>query len=174
MPAGNTYVAIATSTASGSTSSVTFSSIPSTYTDLFIIAQYQCSVSGGLWLRYNSDTASNYSILNMIGSQNTNATYADASEPYIWADTYYQGTGTVTTDRAIVQAHVMNYANTTIFKTTLLRSDDVRTTGSTDGTVYFGAATWRSTSAVTQIDVLSAAGNFVSGSTFSLYGIKAA
>lgn len=172
MPA--TYEAIATSTASGSSSTITFSSIPSTYTDLVLIAQYQCSVSGGLWLRYNGDTATNYSIANMIGSQNTFATYVDVNEPYIWADTYYQGTGTVTTDRAIVKANVMNYANTTTFKTTLLRSDDVRTTGSSDGTVYAGAATWRSTSAVTQIDVLSAAGNFVSGSTFSLYGIKAA
>jgi hypothetical protein len=174
MPASNTYEAIATSTASGSSSTITFSSIPDTYTDLVFVAQYQCSLNGGLFLRYNNDSATNYSVVNMIASQNTTASYLDTNEPYIWADTYYQGTGTVTTDRAIVKAQIMSYLSTSKFKTTLLRSDDVRTTGVSDGTVYAAAATWRSTSAITQIDVLAAAGNFIAGSTFSLYGIKAA
>ena len=174
MAAGNTYEAIATSTASGSSSTLTFSSIPATYTDLVFVAQYQCSANGGLFIRYNNDSATNYSVVNMIGSQDTTATYSDPNEPYIWADTYYQGTGTVTTDRAIVKAQIMNYLSTSMFKTTLLRSDDVRTTASNHGTIYAGVATWRSTSAITQIDVLTAAGNFISGSTFSLYGIKEA
>jgi hypothetical protein len=170
----STYSSIATSTASGSTSSVAFSSIPSTYTDLIVIVQYQGTANSGVWLQYNSDSSTNYSIVNVIGSQNTTATYANPNQPYVWTDTYYQGTGTVLTDRAISKSHIMNYSNTTTFKTTLCRSDDVRTTGTTDGTVYSGVSLWRNTSAITRIDVLSSGGNFVAGSTFTLYGIKAA
>lgn len=170
----NTYKAIFTTTASGSTSFVDISSIPSTYTDLVLVAQYMCTANGGVYLQYNGDTATNYSIQNMIGVTGATASYSDANEPYIWADTYYMGTGTVSTDRPIVKANIMNYANTSMFKTTLLRSDDVRTSGSpNDGTVYSGVATWRSTSAITSIKVLAGNGNFVAGSTFSLYGIKA-
>ena len=169
-----TYTPIATRTVDTSVTSVTFSSVPSTYTDLVLIAQYQCTSNGGLWIRYNGDTGTNYSVVNMIGSQNTKASYADANEPYIWADTYYQGTGTVLTDRPIVRAQIMNYSNTTAYKATLTRGDDVRTTGSSDGTIYAGVSTWRNTAAINQIDVLSASGNFVLGSTFTLYGIKAA
>jgi hypothetical protein len=166
-----TYEPIARRVITTPTASVTFSSVPATYTDLVFIAQYQCSANGGLYLRYNGDTGTNYSVVNMIGSQNTIATYADANEPYIWADTYYQGTGSVLSDRASVRAQIMSYANTAAFKTTLCRGDNVRTTAATDGTVNANVSTWRSTSAITQIDAISASGNFVSGSTFTLYGI---
>jgi hypothetical protein len=173
MPA--TYESIATSTASGSTSTVTFSSIPSTYTDLVVIVQYQGTANSGVWLQYNNDTGTNYSITNLIGSfGGATVSYANPNQPYVWADTYYQGTGTVLTDRAIAKAHIMNYSNTTTFKSTLCRSDDVRTTAADAGTVYLGVSLWRNTSAITRVDVLSGGGNFVAGSTFTLYGIKAA
>jgi hypothetical protein len=166
-----TYTPLARQVVTTPSSSITFSSVSSAYTDLILVAQYQCSANGGLYLRYNGDTGTNYSVVNMIGSQNNISSYADANEPYIWTDTYYQGTGSVLSDRAIVRAQIMNYSNTTTFKTTLCRGDDVRTTGATDGTVNANVSTWRSTSAITQIDAIAASGNFVSGSTFTLYGI---
>ena len=166
-----TYETIARQVLTIPSASITFSSISSAYTDLVLVAHYQCSTNGGLFLRYNGDSGNNYSVVNMIGTQNTIATYADANEPYIWADTYYQGTGSVLSDRAIVRAQVMNYSSTAAFKTTLCRGDNVRTTGATDGTVNANVSTWRSTSAITQIGVLPSGGNFVSGSTFTLYGI---
>ena len=175
MAAGNTYVAIATQTLGSAASSVTFSSIPAIYTDLILVTQYMSSANGGLFLQYNGDSGNNYSIVNLISSANTNpSTYTTADQPYVWADTYLQGTGTVTTDRPMTISHIMNYANTTTFKTTLLRSGDVRTTSSTDGTSYMGAALWRNTSAINSITVLCGGGNFIVTSTFSLYGIASA
>jgi hypothetical protein len=175
MAAGNTYVAIATQTLGSAVSSVTFSSIPATYTDLILVTQYMNSANGGLFLQYNGDSGTNYSVINVISSATfSTSSYVDPDEPYIWADTYLQGTGSVTTDRPMTISHIMNYANTTTFKTTLLRSGDVRTTSSTDGTSYMGVALWRNTSAINSITVLSGAGNFIVTSTFSLYGIASA
>lgn len=175
MAAGPTYAQIATTTLSSATSQVTFTSIPSTYTDLILVTQYMSSVNGGLWLQYNGDSGNNYSIVNLISSQNTTpSTYATANQPYIWADTYLQGTGTVTTDRPMTVSHIINYANTTTFKTTLCRSGDVRTTSGTDGTAYAGISTWRNTSAINSITISVHSGDFVIGSMFSLYGIAAA
>jgi len=176
MAAGNTYVALASTTLSSPAASVTFSSISSAYTDLVLIKQGMDAVNGGFWLRYNSDTATNYSIINMGASGSSTFSYFAGSQNYIWADTYYTGTGTVATDKPMVKANIMNYANTTTYKTTICRSDDVRTAGS-DGTVYTGVGIWRNTAAINTITCIVASNpagaNFNTGSTFSLYGIKA-
>lgn len=175
MAAGNTYEAIATQTLGSASASVTFSSIPGTYTDLILITQYMNNINGGLWLQYNGDSGTNYSIVNLISdATNTPATYATGNQPYIWADTYLTGTGTVATDRPMTISHIMNYADTTKFKTTLCRSGDVRTTSSTAGTSYLGVSTWRNTSAINSITISAGGVNFIATSTFSLYGIKAA
>ena len=175
MAAGSTYTQIATTTLGSAVSQVTFTSIPASYTDLILVNQYMNSANGGLFIQYNGDAATNYSIVNLISSGSVApSTYATGNQNYIWADTYLQGTGTVTTDRPMTVSHIMNYANTTTFKATLLRSSDVRTTSSTDGTAYGGIAMWRDTSAINSITVLSGAGNFVATSMFSLYGIAAA
>lgn len=175
MAAGPTYAQMATVTLSTPVSSVTFSSIPNSYTDLILVNQYMTSSNGGLFLQYNGDADKVYSIVNLISSQNTTpSTYATADQNYIWADTYLQGTGTITTDRPMTVSHIMNYANTSTWKTTLLRSSDVRTNDPTFGTVYAGVATFRRAAAIDTINILAGGGNFVIGSTFSLYGIVVA
>jgi anti-sigma-K factor RskA len=62
----------------------------------------------------------------------------------------------------------MNYANTTIYKTSIARSNNAST--GVDSMV----SVWRSTNAVTSVKVYPASGNMASGSTFTLYGIAAA
>ena len=58
----STYTPIASHTASGSESSITFSSIPQGYTDLVLVFLGKVdSGSGDLGLRFNADTGSNYS-----------------------------------------------------------------------------------------------------------------
>ena len=83
MAAGSTYTPIATTTASGSASSVTFSSIPSTYTDLVIVADILGAAStADAVLRFNSDTTSNYSE-TVIRGDGSSAASARYSESYI-------------------------------------------------------------------------------------------
>ena len=165
-----TYTPIATYTVSGSsTTSYTFSSIPSTYTDLVLISN--CASSNGsdsLFFRVNGDTGTNYSFTYLYGqgtsavsNRITNAAYGSAG--------YYVVPATGFDFVSIF--NLQNYANTTTYKTAICRANS---TGSTYPGAEASVSLWRSTAAVNSITLLLLTGNFVSGSTFTLYGIKAA
>jgi hypothetical protein len=65
MPA--TYEPIATYTAPSAQASYTFSSIPSTYTDLVLVANFGKSADTAIKYRVNGDTGSNYSVTALYG-----------------------------------------------------------------------------------------------------------
>ena len=165
MPA--TYEPIATATGTGSSGSITFSSIPSTYTDLILVAN-AASVSGtyNALLRFNSDSGSNYSRTaitydggSVISSRNSNQTYIVATADGI--------VGPTNPSPKII--HIMNYSNSTTYKTILDRDVNV----SYGITAIVGL--WRSTSAITSLEYyILSPGKFTTTSTFTLYGIKAA
>jgi hypothetical protein len=163
MAAGNTYEAIATQTLGSNSASVTFSSIPGTYTDLVLVLNTITSTSSEyMTVTINSDTGSNYSRTNVSGN-GTSATSGRASNEtvgYIAVETY--GTNSLKFNSI---THFLNYSNTTTNKTFLTRANHADL--GTDAVVGL----WRSTSAINSIKVNS---NFATGSTFSLYGIKAA
>lgn len=158
----STYEPIATTTLGSAVSSVTFNSI-SGYTD--IKAVYTGTVSAADWvaMRFNGDTGSNYSATRLQGDGSSassdrvsNYTYAILSSGNVMYQTQ-------------IEANIQNYANTTTYKTVINRS-----TIPADRT---GAIvnTWRSTAAITSITFLTTtAATFAAGSTFTLYGIKAA
>jgi hypothetical protein len=157
-----TYEPIATATTSGSTSSVTFSSIPSTYTDLILICSSKAA-AGYLIIRVNSDSASNYSRTNLYGTGSAAASNRATSQSFLLAP----DAGTSEYYPCITQ--FLNYSNTTTFKTALQRSHNMTSN------VYATVGLWRSTSAITSITVQTDdASNISSGSTFTIYGIKAA
>jgi hypothetical protein len=167
MAAGSTYTPIATTTLGSAANTYTFSSIAGTYTDLVLVASGTVSLNGrDPSIRFNGDTASNYSYTNLSG----NGTSASSSR--VSNNTYIQMTTgapwhTTTISNTILQ--VQNYSNATTYKTTINRSND--TTYGVDATVGL----WRSTAAITSITVfLPTAHNFSIGTTFTLYGIAAA
>lgn len=162
-----TYEPIATTTlGSGSSSVLVMSSIPATYTDLVLISNFETNTGGvcSLFLTFNSDTGSNYSYTRIFGdgssAQSTNST----------TSSYFPGIGIIDASaRNANIAQIMNYANTTTHKTTLTRTNSSGT--------YLGAYVmkWASTSAITSITMsISNGSSFSTGSTFTLYGIKAA
>lgn len=163
--ATNTYVALAKTTGDGSTATITFNSIPSTYTDLVIVANLTNSNgSDSLSLRFNGDTGSNYSYTVLGNNGNTPESYRSSN------NTYMQVGMELDTAPCVNIIHIMNYANTTTNKTVIARGNqaDVRTRAI--------AGLWRSTSAITSITLRnpSGAGAYSTSSTFSLYGIAAA
>jgi hypothetical protein len=163
MAAGNTYESIATQTLGSNAASVTFSSIPSTYTDLVLVVNTITSTgSEYMTINLNSDTGSNYSRTSLSGNGTSAISGSAANETvgYIAVETY--GTNTYKFN-AIV--HFMSYSNTTTNKTFLSRANQADL--GTDAVIGL----WRNTSAINTIKVNS---NFATGSTFSLYGIKAA
>jgi hypothetical protein len=172
MPAGNTYVAIATNTLS-SAGTVTFSSIPTTYTDLVLVINNAVSIATntpGACISFNSDTATNYSSTHLEGNGTSGSSSRQTNQNNINAG-YNIGLSSSSTQPATIIINIMNYANTTTYKTVLSRN--TQTAGTAPGT---GATVglWRSTAAINSIAITAQTGNFASGTVFSLYGIAAA
>jgi len=158
-----TYEPIATYTIPSTTSSYTFSSIPSTYTDLVLVTSIQRTASGNTRIRFNGDTATNYSTTYIEGNGSAASSSRSSNQTYLTLD--YSNS---TSNWVPSIAHIMNYANTTTFKTVINRTGDA-------GVVVLGyAQLWRKTpEAINSITLISDT-NFATGSTFTLYGIKAA
>lgn len=160
-----TYTPIARQTVSGSsTSTITFSSIPATYTDLVLIASGRTSTDLDINGRVNGDSGSNYSRTALSGTgsaavsaRSSNLTYFRFNYDGYWTN------GSVSTSIA----HFMNYCNTNINKTFLTRSNNTATGVDTQVTL------WRSTVAINSIEIYVSGGTYVADSTFTLYGIKA-
>jgi hypothetical protein len=165
MAAGNTYESIATQTLGSAAATVTFSSISGSYTDLVLIGQIKGTASTFLNLQFNGDTASNYSRVVLAGQGTVAASELRSNRTAINTD-YFQ---TIQTNfNYITRINIMNYSNSTTYKTVLCRPDNAANgTGATVGL-------WRSTSAITSVTLLADGNSFDIGTTFSLYGIKAA
>jgi hypothetical protein len=161
-----TYEPIATYTSTGSVSTYTFSSIPSTYTDIVAVANFQLSTATGFRGRVNGDTGSNYSLTN-LGGNGIAASSSRESNVTNWVLGGVPTSASTDYDNNII-IHYMNYANTTTYKTVINRF------GSASKETMANANLWRSTAAINSITLYVASGNFVNGSTFTLYGIKAA
>lgn len=164
MPAGATYEPIQTYTLSSAASSIDFTSIASSWTDLKLVIIGTCSSgTSTVDLTFNNDTATNYSMTRLRGdgSSATAANYTNRS--YIWV-----GSLDSTTVPTMATVDIFSYSGST-YKT-LLSSIAADLNGS--GTVQNYVGLWRSTSAITSIKL--SAGNFNTGTTATLYGIKAA
>ena len=158
------YEVISTQTLGSAAATVTFSSIPQTYTDLVLVLSIKKSASNGgyLALRYNSDTASNYSATYFYGEGSSAASGRGPN------DTVGRiGNGSTVNFESTITS-IQNYANATTYKTSISRTNVV-------GIYVVSYCTlWRSTAAITSITILPDMNDFVSGSTFTLYGVKAA
>jgi hypothetical protein len=164
----NTYVALDKVTVGTATAAVTFSSISSAYTDLVVVAANLVATSGNpnVGLTFNGDTASNYSatILEGTGSSAQSARKTNTTLIVEGNNVSLGGTNPST-----IIYNIMNYSNTTTYKTALLRNSELSTTYPGTGATV---GLWRSTAAITSVTLTIGSGNFAVGSTFSLYGIS--
>ena len=167
MAAGSTYTPLATQTLSSVAATITFSSIPSTYTDLILVTQSAINTGGGQdsQIQFNSDTSTNYSLTVIRGYGTGVASDKVSNSNLIYLD--YSG-GSSTTIQDQYNINIMNYANTTTYKTILTRYSSAANAAEAN------VGLWRSTSAINRIDLSTSAGSFVIGSTFTLYGIVSA
>jgi hypothetical protein len=158
----NTYTELRKTTVGTATASVTLDLTGiSGYTDLVLVVEgiATANSTSTLSLQFNGDTASNYSGTRLSGNGST-----ASSDRYSTATV--MGGGLITSSvRFNNIINIQNYSNTTTFKTVLFRSNV------SDSLVRTSVNLWRSTAAITQIDVLATATTFASGTTLSLYGI---
>lgn len=163
-----TYDPIATQTLGSAAATVTFSSIPSTYTDLILVSVPIASSGSTTYvaLQFNGDTGTNYSETYMTGSGSAATSARDTSVNA----TYLYNSGAPTTTGLNVITHIQNYSNSTTNKTLLTRSNN----SAAFVNAYVGL--WRNTAAITSIVIapVGGSGTYAAGSTFTLYGIKAA
>ena len=162
-----TYEKIATTTLGSAQNTITFTSISGSYTDLIIVTNILGVNTTGYaaGLQFNSDTGSNYSTTNLYGTGSSVASTRASSQTVMYNLSTDLGFNN-SVSNAIIQ--IMNYSNTTTNKTVLTRWNQA------DRGTMANVGLWRSTSAITSIDIkLFSTYTFNSGSTFTLYGIKA-
>ncbi len=161
-----TYDKIATTTLGSAASSYTFSTISGSYTDLILVFSTKLtSGSDGVNMQFNGDTGSNYSFTYLSGNGTSASSFRYANTANIKAA--FNGVPT-TADGHLSIVQVNNYSNSTTYKTALVRDNNANNgTGAIVGT-------WRNTAAVTSIVLTAVSSTFTAGSTFTLYGIKAA
>ena len=172
MAAGNTYQAIATETLASAQASVTFSSIPSTYTDLVLVVNAALSNNTPLYMRPNNNTSSVYSTTWLLGngsaasSSRYNQTALGGSG--ILIDNYGGSTGFPSDFSGMAKYEIMNYANSTTYKTILVRA------GTATNWTVASSNLFANTTAISSIYIYPYIGTLLTGSTFNLYGIAAA
>jgi hypothetical protein len=163
------YESIATASGTGSSGTITFSSIPSTYKHLEIRQISRVTVaSSDCNLRFNSDTGANYSWHRLMGNGSSASAASGVSNTYIeLPSTSYSSLLSNTYGTSVTS--ILDYANTNKFKT-------VRSLGgfedNSSGFVLFCSGNWRSTSAVTSISLITGSGSWTTDTHFALYGIK--
>ena len=164
----STYKKIATYTVSGSsTASYTFSNLPQNFTDLVLVANWgqNSGTVRELALRFNGDTGTNYSVTELYGNGTSAVSYRRNN--YAYLDIAINNPAV--TNWNVNTVNIQNYSNSTTYKTVLSRHSSAASEAEAS------VSLWRSTAAITSMQlVFEGAVNFLSGSTFTLYGIEAA
>jgi hypothetical protein len=167
------YESIATTVVgSGGTSTVTFSSIPSTYKHLqlrIIARSSYTNVQDYLGIAYNSDGGANYANHGLYGDGSTASALGLASQTENWIQRMAGDSATASVFGAAV-IDILDYANTSKYKTE-------RNLGGFDnngsGRIYLASGLWQNTAAINRIDITSGDGaSILQYSSFALYGIK--
>ena len=170
--AGGDYESIATTTVGfGGTATITFSSIPSTYTHLQlrgIVRGTNAANEVGVYLRINSDSGTNYSNHFLAGNGTSASAGAYTSETRFIFGQVAASTSTSSTFGVAV-LDILDYTNTNKYKTGRSLTGTDRNGG---GTIVLYSSLWMNTNAVTDLSLNCTAGNFEQYSQFALYGIK--
>jgi hypothetical protein len=166
MPAGATYEPIATTTVSGTTNAINFNSIPSTYTDLRLVLFATSNANINAYMTFNSDSAANYSVTYLMGD-GTSASSSRLSSQYDIKLT----TSTAINNGSVnlFTVDIFSYAGSTNKTALKVQSSDRNGAGAVDRAVIL----WRNTAALTSIQI-SSGSSLTTGTTATLYGIKAA
>jgi hypothetical protein len=164
------YELIETQILGSTTASITFSGLAtyaSTYEHLQIryTARQTNTTSVGIFMRLNGDTASNYSWHYLAGNGSTVSAAASATQTSMLAGSAF-GTGATANAFAAGIIEIADSFSTTKNKTS--RSLEGRATE----WISLDSASWRNTASITSIQLFPDVYSFVTGSRFSLYGIK--
>ena len=162
MPA--TYEPIATTTLGSATATISFTSISASYTDIrvVLVGSHETTATT-LRMQVNSDTGTNYSYTELIGDGATATSSRGTSSSRINCG----NANFNNTQPSLITVDWFSYAGSTNKTCLVTASQDRNGSGSVLRTVGL----WRSTSAITSVQLFPASGNFATGTTATLYGI---
>lgn len=168
----SSYESIA-STSPTSGTSITFSSIPSTYKHLQIRYSIITDAYSDIRIRFNGDTGSNYTSHILWGRDNGSVGaegYTATTSGLIYSNNIE---GTTNTYPNVGIIDIIDYADTSKYKTVrTLAGDDNNNQINPRSMVQLSSNAWLSTTAINSITILT--GTYATGTTISLYGIKGA
>jgi hypothetical protein len=166
-----TYIPIYTQVASGSSTTIVFNNIPQTFSDLYVALSVRSAVSAtgtDCWGQINQNNAAIYSTTRLYGTGSSPASDRQTGQNIYRIGDQNAATSTANTFTS-QSVYIPNYRSTQ-FKSIVTESGQE----SSSATLYYHMANahlFSSTTPITSLSFLSGAGNFVAGSTFSLYGV---
>jgi hypothetical protein len=170
-----TYTLISSNVLTTTAASITFSSIPATYTDLVVRASVRCDGTGfpdtndNLRFWFNNSLTAIYSNTTVEGN---GASTASSSNTLSFIKGNYAANGSTSTSNtfANIEMYIPSY---TVSQNKPLSLISAQENNATTAYIVATAGLFRSTTAISRIDIDSQNGNnFVSGSSFYLYGIS--
>jgi len=172
------FVLLGTAVSTGSETNMTFNNITSNYKNLFLVTSLRpASNSDGasVTMRFNNDTASNYTWTNLaayrIGTSSSRDSSIATSQSYIYYEVAPTETSTTNAFGSCI-IDIVNYTGNT-FKHAIAYSGYMPSNpGSRYSYQQIRAGNWRNTNPITRIDLNSFGSTFISGSKASLYGVK--
>lgn len=169
----SSYESIATASGTGSSGTITFSSIPSTFKHLqlrIMARSTGAGTRGDLYLYMNTDTGTNYTYHYLYGSGSTAGAGGAGTQglTYLGSIPYTSG---LTSTMGVATVDILDYGSTTKYKTQRTFNGEDQN-GS--GYVYMVSGLWMNTAAITTLEVKVLSGSFSTDSRFALYGIKEA
>ncbi len=173
---GGSFESIATATGTGSSGTITFTSIPSTYKHLQVrgIARGGASLAP-LYFYLQLNSVSGYACHHLRGNGASVDATADTARTYAelaggGADSTFMAANIM--GGIIIDIH--DYASTTKNKTIRCLAGTDR--NGSDGIIALSSAlaTGLGTTAVNELKLIAASGNWTTSTTFALYGIKGA
>jgi hypothetical protein len=167
-----TYQFITSTILSTTATSVTFSSVPQTFTDLVIKATYRSSAASAFganpFVRFNSDSSSLYSYIFLQGNGSglSTGTQNEINLATMQSSTTAGNTANTFTSNEL---YISNYTGTLVKPFSQYKTAENQ---STNNETHVFASLYRGTSPITTITFGISGSNFIADSSFYLYGIK--
>jgi len=177
----NTYTLISSNVLSTTTASVTFSSIPSTYTDLVLRVSARNNDTGTwghLHFQLNGDTTTTYSWTYLSGDGSTAASATSGNNTSTRSYYSVDASGATANTFGSAEIYIPSYTASQNKPISTFGVNETNSAVAGDANIAITADLWRNTAAITSIK-LGASSNFstvsfVAGSSFYLYGVRSA
>lgn len=168
-------ILISSTTLTTSAASVTFSSIPATYTDLVLKMSMRADTAAGferLQIRFNGDTATNYSTIDVYSTPGQVLSETNANKTYFYIQQAINSTAQTANTFANAELYIPSYQASQNKPAGFFGVAENNSASLNAAFININSDLWRNTSAITSLNASIGSGNFVSGSSFYLYGIK--